>query len=566
MGKNELHEEITDNEKTTNVIEKEEKDTKKGIKKIITNATFWTLAKYVFSLIIIVLPYFLIGSKKYVVSGIIELLIVAFITDIFVERFKWVKIVNSILMLLINGQYLVLYFGGTYLTFQMLESTASIKDLEGKAFIYAVGVLITLFFSFIPVKKLPDIKIQSYNLAIIALVMELVFVMVNGELYSALYAVKRIYDQYQEQKNFASMIDDAEYKCGEFYKQNVSNCIRKPDTLVEKPNVIIIFTEGLSSNVVEDERGIMPNLAGYMGSSLTFDNYYNHTFATYRGIIGQYYSGYQLNDSDNNTLVSLHGILGKQGYKSSFICTEPNNVQFVKYLESFEFDDLVLGEGEFTGQADSMSDKEAYDLLFSTAEKMGNDKNPFILGIYTFGTHATFDSPDYTFGDGSNRVLNRFYNADYWFGEFMDKFNNSPLADNTIIVFTTDHCTFNEADYINAFPDYPRPYQDVDEIPLMIYYKGIQQRVIDVQGRNSLDMAPTILDYLDVSDVNYFLGDSLFNTKQNSNNYDTVFYDPSYLVSTDNGVLVDLEGNQREIVIKGMQEYFVAKKQIPKVK
>lgn len=64
---------------------------------------------------------------------------------------------------------------------------------------------------------------------------------------------------------------------------------------------------------------------------------------------------------------------------------------------------------------------------------------------------------------------------------------------------------------------YTREYQFCDEIPFLIYHKGITPEVIDVNGRNSLNMASTLLDYLDISAPNLFLGTSLFSPEAGSN-------------------------------------------------
>jgi membrane-anchored protein YejM (alkaline phosphatase superfamily) len=118
----------------------------------------------------------------------------------------------------------------------------------------------------------------------------------------------------------------------EFYKESIEDEISKPSGLPEKPNVILIFTEGLSKSVVEDERNITPNLQKFSKRALSFENYYNHTFATYRGLIGQLYSGYQLNNSDSNNLIALQDIFSAKGYNTAFINTEPDNEEFTTYL------------------------------------------------------------------------------------------------------------------------------------------------------------------------------------------------------------------------------------------
>ncbi|HFR3771756.1 TPA: arylsulfatase, partial [Streptococcus suis] len=73
----------------------------------------------------------------------------------------------------------------------------------------------------------------------------------------------------------------------------------------------------------------------------------------------------------------------------------------------------------------------------------------------------------------------------------------------------------------------------IDEIPLFIYYKGISPEVIDVKGKNSISLSPTVLDYIDLTGPNYFLGQSLFNMNDNSNNiFNTTFVSENNILTT----------------------------------
>ena len=109
-----------------------------------------------------------------------------------------------------------------------------------------------------------------------------------------------------------------------FYKDTIGNYVSSP-LQKKNPDVVLIFTEGLSQNIIDDERNIMPNVRMYEDKSLNFTNYYNHTAATYRGLIGQLYSGHQYNNNDENTLISLQKIMHDNGYQTTLINTEPNN-------------------------------------------------------------------------------------------------------------------------------------------------------------------------------------------------------------------------------------------------
>mgnify|MGYP003294589207 CR=1 FL=1 len=198
------------------------------------------------------------------------------------------------------------------------------------------------------------------------------------------------------------------------------------------------------------------------------------------------------------------------------------------------------------------------ELLFHTAEEHANDVNPFFISIYTFGTHASFDTRGERFGDGTLDELNKFYDMDINFGKFIEKFDNSPLADNTIIIFTADHATYQDGPFNVAFPDNEREMNSCDEIPLMIYYKGIEPEVIDVNGRNTLGMTPTVLDYLDISEPNYFLGTSLFSNKTGSL-FETSYTDTYVYYSTKDSKITLLEGEDLELFNKMLQEYYITK-------
>jgi hypothetical protein len=165
--------------------------------------------------------------------------------------------------------------------------------------------------------------------------------------------------------------------------------------------------EGTAEHILKDERGIMTNAAALEKKSISFTKYYNHTFATYRGISGQLYSGYQLDDYDSNSLTGIQDILSDKVYYTSFINTEPNLIPFATYLTEMGFDEVSGEPGQgYSGLNSSMSDKEAYDLLLSHIEEKSVGSQPFFTAIYTFGTHASFDSPDEKFGDGRLTELN----------------------------------------------------------------------------------------------------------------------------------------------------------------
>lgn len=284
-------------------------------------------------------------------------------------------------------------------------------------------------------------------------------------------------------------------------------------------NIILIFTEGTSSRVLSSE--LTPHVTKLERRALSFKNYFNHTAATFRGIRGQLISGYQIQggyDAYHHNLRqeeqehlrkklqqqknSLPNILERYGYSSIFVSPHKQDYGFTQFLEQVGFD-TVLAEDKMR------SDKELYESLAETAIAAHSEGRKFFLATYPLGTHHGFDSPDLKYGDGSNPYLNKFHNQDHWFGEFLKAIETAGVLENTLLVFTTDHCTYSTPEYRKTFRTDEKYF--VDRVPLIIYAKGINPQIFDAKNQNSLSLAPTILNMLSLEKVeNHFLGSSLF--------------------------------------------------------
>ena len=516
------------------------------------------VVKYGISLILLLLVWNAMHVKKYLLGSFLELLVIALFSNMLLVKPLLGNLINGLLLLFFNIQQAVLLFGTTYVSTVMLSNLASIEDLQGKAGIYIGASLLVVVITFLPVKRLEISKAWEgrFLSLVLAAFLFLTFAL-TGAGYTPYSAYLELLRDEREMRKEASVTTEEAKPL--FYKEGIYDGVSKPAALPQKPNVILIFTEGLSQNIPEDPRQIMPNLLALEEKSLYFNNYFNHTFATYRGLIGQLYSGYQHLDMEDNGLISLQQILKDEGYTTAFINTEPNNEDFTAYLNWMGFD-RVYGEKEDVqnGQVDYISDREAYELLYETCLEQAKKEEPFFTAIYTFGTHATLDSVDEKFGDGSDSELNKFYDADYQLGVFLEQFENSPLAEDTLLVFTGDHCTYQDYYFDKAFPDYIRKASIVDEMPLLFYYRGMQPERVNVFSRNSLDMAPTLLDYLDISAPNYFLGTSLYDPEPNA--FDTLENEENYYVMTKYGIIEhDIPDEEKEWFSKQLQYYHKAK-------
>ena len=518
----------------------------------------FTIIKFILATVLTFLTYSTTHIITYCTVGLVELTLIFFIYNLIVDKNKWCRILAGILFFIYIGQMTVLYFGNSYVTLTMLKNVKFLQDLGGRAVAYILGTILALVIIFLPGKSVLKLNKRIVLYVITALLIAEVAVNIEYKRFSPVQSFATIFvDQirYQHVKRAAS---DPDVALSTFHRDSLEDAVAKPAELSAQPNIIVIFTEGLSANIISDEKDIMPNLREFEKSCISFKNYYNHTFPTLRGVQGQLYSGFKLDDDNkSNNLISVQSVLKEQGYRTSFINTEPFNDEFTLYLNNLGFDEIIEDKDNVTGLADGMTDGEAYRLLMSSAHELTKNEQPFFLGIYTFGTHVSFNSKEYQYGDGANGFMNKFYNCDQMFKYFLDDFMSSELADNTILIFTTDHSTYADQSYTDLFENHKRECTDLDVMPFFIYYKGIEPQEIDANGRNSLCFAPTVLDFLDINTENFFLGTSLFD-KNASSKFDNIFYDASYLISTEDGEIRYLEEIEKEEFLSQVLAYFSA--------
>ncbi len=355
-----------------------------------------------------------------------------------------------------------------------------------------------------------------------------------------------------------------------------------------QPNIIVFFTEGLSTNLTNvyesDLTEITPHLLDFSKSSMRVDNYYGHTYATYRGLLGQlcsiypYYSGYGGWHHYYDKIVKppyncLNRVLISEGYHTIFLDTHIHDKAYVdEMMGHIGFDEIITGDqlssrylnNEKPLRDDSVSDMQFYrSFVQYLRSKEGRLDTPFFIGIYTLGTHAFRDMADdgEAFGDGSNRVLNRIYSLDKAFGVFWDYFRNSLLATNTIVIFTSDHAPYMEKPYLKALKKIgtttPQP-SFLDTIPLIIYDPTRElPESYDAKIKTSIDFAPSLLHYLGVSNrKNSFIGESIFETDENRKRLYGVVSGNHIMVINDNGQYFTLkDGKNMESTVNLFHKY-----------
>ena len=315
------------------------------------------------------------------------------------------------------------------------------------------------------------------------------------------------------------------------------------------PNIVVFFTEGLSARLIgcygSPFPGITPNLDRFAAGARTMvvTNYYNHTFATYRGLHGQLCSLFPKDEGSDAWLegpesagarsyFSLADYLRGLGYETTFLDTHRRGAARVdKMARRLGFENVWTAEdlsarylkGAEPLRRDALSDHQLLEALvgyLGTRQERPDGSRPFFAALYNIETHAFQDSaadgPKY--GDGRNESLDTVHSFDDAFGRFLEFFLGSPLAKDTVVVFTADHCHYTERSYTEVMRRYfpGLPGIPVDAIPLVIYAPLHRlPKTFDADFQTSVDFTPSLIHLLGLPQrPNPFLGRSIFSPRE----------------------------------------------------
>ena len=335
---------------------------------------------------------------------------------------------------------------------------------------------------------------------------------------------------------------------------------------LEKPNVIVIFAEGMSARTLgmyDDFRpGLTPNLEVFSESTLIVDNYYNHTHATYRGLLGQLCSFYPTQGGHGGwdthyervkeiNYLCLNHLFSEQDYQTVFFDTHRRDHGYIdEMMAQLSFEEIINAEEvverylhEAPLRRDALSDNQFFRGLIEILKdkQEDNDSRPFFMAMYNLGTH-TFQKPrkdGRLYPNAENYVLDSIHNYDYAFGRFWQYFKNSDYFDNTIIFFTSDHAHYPDRDF-RALMSEDKNYQSyfVDQIPLMIYDPGKKMpRRFDAEFVTSINFAPTVANWMGFTvDKSSFVGSSIFNQTKDNIAVSIASADIEHYLISENGI------------------------------
>ncbi len=309
--------------------------------------------------------------------------------------------------------------------------------------------------------------------------------------------------------------------------------------LYKNPNIIIVSVESFSKFFLELEqhglKDLTPNFLDFKREAYTFENMYSSVFPTVRGVIAALGSSiynitklrgvkYLYRPPIMSKFLLLSDILKERGYKTVYIHGWRGQFAgmeeaFVKRQHFEKFYSLKSRELLNFIKSKAKSNRLWDQDVFGYAVKMLKEKRPgepFLMCISTMDFHPPYH-PHYKHPNAEgNNLLNCLYSTDKAFGVLWNYFKHSPYKDNTLLMVAADHAKFPNKEYADIRRRYENfPRKVCDYIVSMIYFPGNRKW----KGRSNytlstnLDIAPTILDVMDIDIENPFLGLSIFSER-----------------------------------------------------
>lgn len=288
-----------------------------------------------------------------------------------------------------------------------------------------------------------------------------------------------------------------------------------------KLNVVLISVESLSADFLAsfgNTQGITPNLDSLAKKGLLFTNLYASGTRTVRGLEALSLSipptpGQSIvKRPDNRNLFSLGSVFKSKGYSSRFIY---GGYGYFDNMNAF-----FSGNGYEVTDRKEIRDEDIHyqniwgvadeDLFTLSLRKLDGDyqnHKPFFAHIMTVSNHRPYtypegriDIPSHTGREGAVKY------TDYAIGKFIKEASKRPWFKNTLFVITADHCASSAGKVELPVNKYHIP---------MIFYSPANVRPGQFNRLTAqIDIAPSILGFLNFDYRSKFFGQDVFRIKQ----------------------------------------------------
>ncbi|SDO03363.1 LTA synthase family protein [Alkalicoccus daliensis] len=315
----------------------------------------------------------------------------------------------------------------------------------------------------------------------------------------------------------------------------------------EQPNVIIVQLESFQTSVINTEingQELTPHLNQLQEEMLYFPNFYHQTHEgrtsdaefIVNSSLYPLKSGSVYPQHPENKFDALPEELREHGYDTAaFHAYEKefwnrNEVYGSLGYNSF-FSEEDYPDGEIINIA--LNDKDFFDTSLAYMETM---EEPYFSFLVALTSHIPYDFPEekqvLDLSGYEDPLLRGYYHTVHYVdeavGKLVDDLKEQELWEDSIVVFYGDHdsgltAPEGEMARTNEVQNEVDLFKLDRAVPLFIKVPGEAAGEVVEQSGGQIDLAPTILDLLDI-DTPFMLGQSLLDEEDNL----TVFRDGSF--------------------------------------
>ena len=293
----------------------------------------------------------------------------------------------------------------------------------------------------------------------------------------------------------------------------------------KKYNIILVVIESMSSEFMSaygNKNNLTPNLDLLAENGIFYKNLYATGTRTIRGLEsitlsfpplpGQSIIKRQKNE---NIDFCISKVFGQKGYDMKFIYGGYGYFDNMNYFFShngfntLDRSDIKSTEVTFTN-AWGVCDEDLFNKTIKESDRSYSQNKPFLSILMTTSNHRPFTFPEnkvkYKSGSGRDGAVNY---CDYAIGRFINEAKKQKWFDNTLFIFTADHCASSAGRAKLSIEKY--------KIPMIIYAPKIIQPAKIEQIISQIDIAPIIFDLLDWSYTSNFFGRAISTNSGDTN-------------------------------------------------
>lgn len=292
----------------------------------------------------------------------------------------------------------------------------------------------------------------------------------------------------------------------------------KNDSPAKKWNVVYISVESLSGEYLKhfgSTQNITPFLDSLIPYSLFFENFYASGTRTVRGLealslaIPPTPGQSIVRRKDNGDMFTIGNVLKPKGYDVRYIYG--GNAFFdnmgkyfggngYQVLDKRDIPENLVNHTTAWG----VDDEASFNFTLQQCDKSYNEGNLFFNHIMTVSNHRPYTYPDGRIDIPSSK---QDFNGgvkytDFAINDFIKKAQKKPWFNNTIFVIVSDHCSRSAGKTDLPVNRY--------HIPCLIYAPQLIKPSIEKRLVSQIDLAPTVLGFLNQSYISRFLGSDVF--------------------------------------------------------